>query len=228
MLTKLQTERRKRAVTELQAHALQHDSRAVVDRLLVGLTQLRNLLMVRAHDDVQRKYGTDSMLGTSVAQMQKRVQGAKAEIEAYSCIVVDDQVSLSGYLDDQDTWFLDWLFRLRLGSGYKSVFDKRVSYYESQTVEDRRLKFVSVLQRTLPESARAPLVLFRLFPRAVRIVATVAFNDPSSARTLRDEQISLLPAISECHECHGRLLDYDDICRCCGNPLWNFTWLQSD
>ena len=31
-----------------------------------ALTFLRGLLMVRAHDDVDRKYGTDSMLGTSL------------------------------------------------------------------------------------------------------------------------------------------------------------------
>ena len=228
MLTKLQTERRKRAVAELQTHCPQLDSPAVVDRLIVGLTHLRSLLMVRAYDDVQRQYGTDSIFGASLTEMERRVQSAKAEVEAYSCIVVDDQVSLGGYLKNENRWFLDWLFRLRLGSGYKPVFDKRVSYYESPTVEERRLKFMSALQNAIPESARAPLVLFRLFPRAVRIMATVAFADPSSAQKLRDAQIGLLPAISDCHECHGRLLDYDDICRCCGNPLWNYTWLTSD
>jgi hypothetical protein len=108
------------------------------------------------------------------------------------------------------------------------VFDKRVNYYASQNIEERRLKFVSVLQRTIPQSARAPLVLFRLFPRSVRILAAVAFADPLSAQKLRNEQIGFLPAISDCHECHGQVLDNDEICRCCGNPLWNYTWLLSD
>jgi len=90
------------------------------------------------------------------------------------------------------------------------------------------LKFVSVLQRAIPESARAPLVLFRLYPRAVRILAAVAFGDPLRAQELRAEQIGFLPAISDCHECHGRVMDNEDICRCCGNPLWNFAFLLSD
>lgn len=228
MFTELQTERRQLAVGELQAHCPNLDAQAVVDSLMVGTTHLRNLLLVRARDDVERKYGSDSMLDTSLTNLERRDRNSKVEIEAYACIVLDDQVSQGGYLNDADPWFLEWMFRLRLGSGYKTVFDKRVSFYKSRSIEERRLKFVSVLQRAIPESARAPLVLFRLFPRAVRIIATVAFADPSSAQRLRDEQIGLLPAISDCHECHGRLLDNDDICRCCGNPLWNYAWLLSD
>lgn len=228
MLTKLQTERRKRAVAELQAKAPQIDSSVVVHSIMVGLTHLRNLLVARAHDDVEQHYGSDSLLGTSLTEIERRAQRAKAEVEAYSCVVIHDQVSRGGYLENADEWFLDWIFRLRLGSGYKPVFDKRVSYYHTQDIEERRLRFMSVLQRSIPESARAPLVLFRLYPRSVRIVAAVAFGDLLGARKIRSEQISLLPAISDCHECHGRLLDFDETCRCCGNPLWNYTWLLSD
>jgi hypothetical protein len=123
---------------------------------------------------------------------------------------------------------LAWIFRLRLGEGYQAVVDKRVGYYSSRTIEERRLKFVSVLQRTMPQSAKAPLILFRLFPRSVRILTAVAFGDPWRAKELRAEQIRFLPSIADCHECHGRVLDNDEICRCCGNPLWNFAWLLSD
>ena len=184
--------------------------------------------MVRAHDDVERTCGTDSMFATSLANMERQARRVKIEIEAYACIVVDDEVTQSGYVNDTGTWFLDWIFRLRLGEGYRSVMDQRVDYYRSRTIEKRRLKFVSVLQRSMPESARAPLVLFRLFPRAVRILAAVAFGDPLRAQELRAEQTGFLPAISDCHECHGRVLDNEEICRCCGNPVWTFSYLLSD
>ena len=184
--------------------------------------------MVRAQDDVQRKYGKDSMIVTSLANMERQARHSKIEIETYSCIVVDDEVTESAYVDDPDKWFLDWMFHLRLGEGYQKVMDQRLPYYVSECVEERRLKFLSMLQQFMPESTRAPLVLFRLYPRAVRILAAVAFGDPLRAQELRAEQASFLPTISECHECHGRVLDNEEICRCCGNPLWKFEWLLSD
>ncbi|HRX82281.1 MAG TPA: hypothetical protein P5307_24610, partial [Pirellulaceae bacterium] len=179
-------------------------------------------------DDVERKYGADSLVGTSMSDIERQDHLAKVEIEAYAAIVVNDEVIRSGYVGDDAEWFLPWMFHLRLGDAYKSVMDKRVEYYESRTIEERRLKFVSVLQRVLPESARAPLVLFRLFPRAIRILTAVAFGDPLRAKELRAEQIGFLPGIVDCHECHGRVLDNEDSCRCCGNPVWNFTFLLSD
>lgn len=216
------------AVAELHEHCADVNARRVVESLTAGLTQLRNLFIVRTQDDVSKKYGTDSMIGTSLAGLQKKARAAKVEIEAYACIVADDEATLQGYVDDGDKWFLDWIFRLRLGDGYKSVLDKRVDYYRSRTVEDRRLKFVSVLQRVIPESAKAPLVLFRLFPRSVRILAALAFDDALRARQVRAEQIGFLPAIGDCHECHGGVLDNEDNCRCCGNPVWNYAFLLSD
>ncbi len=160
--------------------------------------------------------------------MQRQSRHAKFEIEAYSCLLVTDEVIQGDQLADADEWFLEWIFQLRLGPGYDSIFQKRVDYYRSRTIEERRLKFVSMLQRVMPESKKAPLVLFRLFPRSVRTMAAVAFGDAIRAEVLRDEQTSLLPAISDCRECHGRVLDNDEICRCCGNPLWHYTWLLSD
>ena len=223
-----QLHRRASAAIELQGHCPDLDSQRIVDSLSAGLTHLRDLLMVRGRDDVERKYGTDSMHGTSLASMERKSRHAKIEIEAYSCIVIDDEVAQSEYINDRGEWFLDWIFRLRLGEGSRSIMEERAGYYQSQTIEERRQKFVSVLQRSMPETVRAPLVLFRLFPRSVRILAGVAFGDPLRAQELRAEQASLLPAIAECHECHGRVLDNDEICRCCSNPVWNFAWLQAD
>ena len=84
----------------------------IVDSLSMGFTRLRDLLIVRAHDDVERKYGTDSMVVSSLASMQRQARRTKVEIEAYSCIVVEDEVTESGYVDEPGTWFLEWLFRL--------------------------------------------------------------------------------------------------------------------
>lgn len=228
MATKQQSERQDLAAAELLAHCPELNSQRIVDSLSVGLTHLRNMLMVRTRDDVARKFGSDSMTGMSLSEMQKQDQLAKVEIEAYACILIVDEVALNGYIKDTDPWFLEWMFHLRFGDGYKPVFDRRVDFYHSHSIEQRRLKFVSVLQRVLPESARAPLVLFRLFPRAVRILTAVAFGDPLRAQELRTEQAGVLPAISDCHECHGRVLDNEEACRCCGNPVWNYAFLLSD
>ena len=230
MSTKQQSEQKDLAAAELHMRCPELHSQRIVDSLSVGLTRLRNTLLVRTRDDVEQNCGTDSMIGMSLREMEKQAQLAKVEIEAYACIVIDDEVTQNGYIvdADNDKWFLDWMFRLRFGEGYKPVFEKRVDYYRSQTIEQRRLKFLSVLEHALPESARAPLVLFRLFPRAVRILAAVAFGDPLRAQELRAEQASFLPAIADCHECHGRVLDNEESCPCCGNPIWNYAFLLSD
>ena len=228
MLTEQQSLRRKQAAEELEVRQGDLAAQPMVDSLAEGMTRLRNLLMVRAHDDVQREYGADSMTASSLASMQAKARRAQLEIEAYSCIVIDEEVTEQGYLADSQEWFLEWLFRLRLGSGYREVFEKRVDFYRSPTVEDRRKKFVSVLQHAMPDSRRAPLVLYRLFPRALRLVPAVAFADPLRAQQIRAEQIALLPAIAECHECHGRVLDNGESCAYCGNPIWSYSWLKSD
>ncbi|MCA9118632.1 MAG: hypothetical protein H6822_04120 [Planctomycetaceae bacterium] len=228
MSTKQRSERQDLAAEELSKHCPSLDSQSIVDSLSVGLTHLRNSMLARVRDDVERNYGADSMIGASLSKLQRQEQVAKVEIEAYTCIVADDEARESGYIEDDSEWFLNWMFRLRLGEESKSLAEKRVAYYRSDTNEERRLKFVSALQHAVPESARAPLVLFRLFPRAIRILTAVALGDPIRGRELRAEQTNLLPAIADCHECHGRVLDNEDICRCCGNPVWKYAFLLAD
>ncbi len=159
-----QQQQRHMAAAELQKHCPGLGPQPIVNSLMAGMTQLRNLLMVRAHDDVQREYGTESLTDFSLSRMQVKARYAKFEIETYACIVIDDEVAQSGYVDEPGDWFLDWLFRLRLGDAFGAVVDQRVQYYRSQNIEERRLKFVSNLQEAMPDSVRAPLVLFRLFP----------------------------------------------------------------
>ena len=91
----------------------------------------------------------------------------------------------------------------------------------------RRLAFQRVLDKAIPESRRAPLVLLRLLPLAAGIATATAFGNLDLARLLRKQQSSLLPAINDCHRCRGRLLDNGDSCPECGNPLWKFNWLTS-
>ena len=228
MMNRQTLERRERASRELQTYRPSDRSQQVVDSLSAGLTLLRDLFLVRASDDVERRYGMDSMLGVSLANLQRQIRFAKIETEAYSCIIVNEEAVANGWVSSTDSSFLDWIFRLRLGEDCRDVMEQRVEHYQSRTVEERRLKYVSQLQRSTPQSARAPLVLFRLFPRSVRIVAAVAMGDPRRAQELRAEQFRLLPTINDCHACHGRVLDNEEVCRCCGNPLWNFDWLLAD
>ena len=41
----------------------------------------------------------------------------------------------------------------------------------------RRRRFPSLLEQALPEARKAPLIIYRLFPRAVRIVTALAFGN---------------------------------------------------
>jgi hypothetical protein len=229
MPKKLQIEQRQSAAFDLGRHCPHLDPAEVVDSLSVGLSQLVNLLMRRIHEDVERHLGIDTMIApVSNHQEEEQARRARAEIEVYSTLVVNEEVVEGGFLNGSSAWFLDWLVGLLLGEEHEALLKKRLEFYRSPTAEDRRLKFLTVLQQAAPESARAPLVLFRLFPRAVRIVAAVAFGAAPRARELRDVQKSFLPAIVDCHECHGRILDNDEICQVCGNPVWEFEWLQAD
>ena len=81
------------------------------------------------------------------------------------------------------------------------------------------------LLKELPRARHIRLVLFRLYPLAVRIVTDVAFGDHFRANELRNQQLALLPAIADCHECHGKTLDNGEKCRTCGNPVWLYEWL---
>lgn len=221
-------EQRKQACIELRQRCPEIVAEHFVGCLSSSLTQLRTALIERARDDVEQEFGKDSMMLSSLHEKEQQTRCATTEIEAYCCILINEEANENRYLANEDNWFLDWLLRLRFGDHSDEIRERRVGHYQSATVQERRMKFASLLHRCLPESSRAPLVLLRLFPRSVRIAAAIAFGDFQHAQALRDEQVQLLPTIADCHECHGRLMDCDDSCRCCGNPVWTITWLQSD
>ena len=94
--------------------------------------------------------------------------------------------------------------------------------------DELRLGFSRNLENVFPEARLAPLILYRLFPLSVRIVTAVAFGHHLDAAELRNRQAFWLPAITDCHDCHGRPLDNGDECVVCGNPLWTYQWLCAD
>jgi hypothetical protein len=221
------SQRRELAATELSQRSPQLQASTIVDSLSAGLTQLHDLLVNRIHSDVELEFGLDTMISPfSSATEVKQVLRAGLEFDIYASIVVNDEVLRGGYVDGAAEWFLDWLVRLRMDNYSESEVNQRIDSYRRQSIEDCRRAFVTNLQRAVPESLKTPLVLFRLVPLAVRIVAASAFGDASRTQQLRTEQKELLPAISDCHECHGRLLGNEEHCRCCGNPIWTFAWLR--
>jgi hypothetical protein len=217
------------SVAELQGHCSDPDVARVVDSLSGGITRLRSLMLKRVHEDVEHEIGMDSMIApVSLITEQRQAKRTKLEIEMYAIVVIADEISRGSYVDCLPEWSLDWLLHLRMGNDREELFKRRIESYQVLSANDRRLKFLNHLQRAMPESARAPLVLFRLFPRALRIVAAMAFGDAHRALALRGEQCILLPAINDCSQCHGQVLDNGDMCPLCGNPIWEFAWLNSD
>ncbi len=215
------------AVEEFNRHENRNDGEHVLRNLSGGLTLLRQSLYLRVHDDVGRMVSTDSMWEPA-SEMKSRLL-ARMEIDLYQIVESAAAARESGYVGTTDDWYLQWLARLRLGESHADPKNaKRLADYLSKTPDDRRLAFTDVLVNVLPKSRQAPLVLFRLLPLAVHIVTAQAFDDQLRASQLRDEQVDCLPAIRDCHECHGEVFHCGEQCPQCGNPLWKPEWLAAD
>lgn len=218
--------RRVEAGEQLNRHENRRDGTRVVGSLADGLTILRDLLYFRLHEDVERIVGRDSMLMPISEKKSEKV--TKVEIELYQIAESTVAAGECGYASTDDDWYLQWLARFRLGKMQSDAkLAERLADYLSKTPDDRRLAFTDVLARALPESRRAPLVLFRLLPLCVRITTALAFGDRTIASQLRDHQVDHLSAIRDCSECGGGLLENGRRCRKCGNPLWKFDWLTA-
>jgi hypothetical protein len=201
--------RREAAAVELQEQEPDLSAEQVTHSLVYGLNTLRNLLFQRIHEDVEANYGHDSMLLPISVEASERV--AKCEIETYQIAVTALTIQERGFLRSDVKWFVKWLAELRLMS------------------EDaQRLDFSRHLETVFPEASRAPLILYRLFPLSIRIVSAVAFGHHLEAAELRNRQTFWLPAIGDCHDCHGRPLDNGEQCPVCGNPIWTYHWLCAD
>lgn len=200
---------------------------AMVARCLgSGLADLRELLYRRLHGDVEQTIGRDSML-VPVSEYKARL-AASFEIDAYEIAESAEMAEQKSYVRAIDDDYLAWIAGM-LWKGMTSdpTLLDRARTYLSMDADVRRRTVMDSLGRTLPESSRSPLVLFRLLPHAVRIVTAVAFRDHPTAQALRRDQAAILPAIVDCRECRGKLMECAEQCPACGNPLWKHQWLMS-
>jgi len=161
------------------------------------------------------------------SEMKSRL-ATRTEIGLYQVAESAMVVRQRGYLPGGSDWYVPWLAGLRLGeSPLDPVHRRRVEAYLAKKDKARRLALTDVLVSVLPESRRAPLVLFLLFPLAVQIATAKAFGDDAGAARLRGMQVDLLPIISACRECEGEVLEPGRTCRSCSNPLWKTELLNA-
>jgi hypothetical protein len=221
-------DRRTDAAAEFDGKQADGQGTKVANSLSHGLSALRTALFKRIHEDVERYYGADSMLSPfSAKSLHKMETNTMVEIEIYQVAVSCEEVRDRSYVADLE-WYRDWLSRLRLGElAARPQVKGRLDHYLEEARGERRLEFSGILARTAPEAARAPLVLYRLFPFSVRIATNLAFGDHLSASELRNRQVAMLPHIADCRTCHGRPFENGDRCEACGNPVWKFNWLRS-
>ena len=219
-------ERHASAVKEFNRREHRSDGAVVAGSLASGLDRLRESLYLRAHRDVERAVGVDS-LWMPISEVRTERQ-TRLEIGLYQIVESAAVARDCNYVAAQDEWYLQWLSRLRLGDAQADVGNAaRLADYAAKTPHDRRLAFSDVLGEVLPESRRAPLVLFRLMPLCVEIATALAFGDHARARDARKRQTADLPAIRYCNQCRGEVLENGEQCRGCGNPLWKFEWLTA-
>lgn len=228
MIRESLNERRAVAIAELSAVTTNPDTETVVRSLIHGLDQIRDLFLQRTHEDIERTMTMDSMqFPASIRQEVKQHENALREIEIFSCLMANDEFTSEHYLECEPDWFLNWLLKLHVGGEHASFVQSRIEDYRAPSTMARRQKFMSHLQQAIPESFRAPLVLFRMFPRASKIVVAVAFGNTQRAHRLRKEQHEILPAIRDCSVCKGQVLENGEKCRVCSNPIWGFQWLEA-
>jgi hypothetical protein len=218
--------RRTEAAEAFNLHLSRADGAAVAASLADGLDVVCDSFLTRVQFDVERIIGRDSMLmPVSAIQTEERT---RREIELYTLVESAVEVRQNAYLAAQDDWYLRWLGRMRLGDDLDLPgAQQRLASYLPKVPDERRRGFSEVLERTMPEARRAPLIVYRLLPLAVSIATNVAFSDQARAAESRKRQNLLLPAISDCQQCHGHLLENGDRCAECGNPFWKYDWLTA-
>ena len=216
--------RRPAAAGELNAHENRSDGAQIVESLDRGLALLAQTLYIRLHEDVEQLVGADSML-MPVAPEKARIC-TLAEIGLYQVAESALLVREAEYLRDRSDWYVRWLTTLRFGPVSADGSElARIARYVGEKPDHRRLMFTDILSRVLPESRRAPLVLFRLVPLAVQLATALAFGDTARAGHARAAQAEYLPAMTDCQQCRARVLENTEQCAHCGNPLWKSPWL---
>lgn len=227
MNTEERLQRRAAAAQAFNERLARGDGDRVAGNLADGLGLLSDMFLTRVHVDVQRNFGMDSMLmPTSLVKTEEK---AKTEIELFLAGESAAYARACHYLDGNEEWYAAWLTELRLGEHATEASNgHRLAQYATRSFEDRRRVFSTVLERTLPEASRAPLVLYRLFQLSAHIATALAFGDHERAQEARKRQQSVLSGISDCTACHGNVLDNGERCAQCGNPIWKYDWLTAE
>jgi len=212
-----------KAAAEFDQHEGRSDGTEIADRLAKNLTALRESLLRRVLTP-DKSIPLDSML-LPVSKL-KAQQHASEEVEAFMIAESSDAVRLFKLVKKAGPWYVNWLTAMRFDS-WNPLGDvpERIAGYLKKSSDERRLQFSNLLVEAIPETRRAPLVLFRLFPTAVHVATALAFGDSKAAGKVRAEQSKILPSIAYCQQCHGKLFTADKECSTCGNPLWNQQWL---
>lgn len=219
--------RRDAAADRFNEHFGRDDGHRLVHELADGLTMLRNLLFHRIHEDVEAEFGMDSMLSPVSVAKSERI--AKFEIEIYQSAEAACEMVHRGYVPGNGDWLAQWLLELRVGTAHThTAVQQRLAHYLTRDRDERELLFSNVLIADFPEAAKAPLVMFRLYPLAIDLVTAMGFDNTQMVTEFRRRQMRLLPAIADCRRCRGQALSNGESCRECGNPLWNFHWLTAD
>ncbi len=225
-MAKKQAAKMGEAIETFNRLAGRDDGQQVTTGLDAGLSVLRDLIYGRMHFDVERVVGADSML-MPLSEMRTQ-RDTQTQIDVLQVAESAFAVAQFGYLGPDAVWYVDWLTKLRLSKAdVGSELTQEITTYAQMTPDARRLAGMDSLNKVLPESRNAPLVLFRLMPLAVQIATALSFNDQATAAEIRSRQISLLPAITECHECRGAVLENGDICKVCNSPMWKYEWLTA-
>lgn len=221
-----QTEPFAASAEEFNRQSGRTDGVAVAQSLVAGLNVLRDAFYARVHDDVEKLVGMDSMLMPVSEEKTERV--TKREIALFEIAESAACVRKYSFLSSPRDWYMPWLTELWIGELQKeSRSMARLAAYSGKRSTDRRLWFADLVSRALPEATRAPLVLFRLMPLAVRVATAMAFGEREQAVRFRDQQAEELPAIADCTLCHGEVLPNGQQCRECGSPIWMFKWLTA-
>lgn len=214
------------AVEQFNHQARRTDGERVAESLEQGLNLVRKLFYERIHFDVEENVGADSML-LPLSEMKTYLR-CKAAIDVFQLVESAWAVRQFGLLRSGDDWYLPWLEHQRLAPTLTDqATAQQIERYRSQTPEQRRRELMDILLDILPESGRAPLVLFSLVPLSIHLVTALACGDHQRGQVVRKQQQELLPALADCRNCHGTVLDNGKLCSTCGNPLWTFEWLTS-
>lgn len=215
------------AAREFNSYTRRDDGDRVAGSLNGGLRLLQDLLYARLYEDVERIVGKDSML-MPVCELKAR-RATITEIATYEVAESTAAAESLGCIGHGDGWYASWLASLRLGELQADAHVvQRLDDYLSKTPHQRQLAFTDVLVKVIPDSRRAPLVLFELFPLSVQIATAMALTNHPAAFALRHQQLMHQPAIGDCHTCRGQVLENGEQCQACGNPLWKHEWLVAE